>query len=94
MIKQQVIASSYKLVSFDVKSLFTNVPLDRTIDIILKRIYDKHEITTNFGRKEMKDLNTLGTKNVPLTFNNEILIDGIAMGSPLGPVLAGLSWLN
>ena len=63
MIKQQVIPSSYKLVSFDVKSLFT-------IDIILKRIYDKHEITTNFGRKEMKDLITLGTKNVPLTFNN------------------------
>ena len=70
------------------KSLFTNVTIDRTIDIILKRIYGKHEITTNFGRKEMKDLITLCTKNVPFTFNNEILIDGLAMGSPLGPVLA------
>ena len=59
MIKQQVIPSSYKLVSFDVKSLFTNVPLYRTIDIILKRIYDKHQIKTNIGRKEMKDLITL-----------------------------------
>ena len=68
MIKRQVIPSSYKLVSFDVKSLFTNVPLDRTIDIILKRIYDKHEITTNTGRKEMKDLITLCTRNVPFTF--------------------------
>ena len=37
VIKQQVIPSSYKLVSFDVKFLFTNVPLDRTIDIILKK---------------------------------------------------------
>ena len=92
VIKQQVIPSSYKLVSFDVKSLFTNVPLDRTIDIILKRIYDKHEITTNIGRKEMKDLITLCTKNVPFTFNNEIYQqrDGVAMGSPLGPVLAGI----
>ena len=61
-----------------------------TIDIILKRIYDKHEITTNFGRKEMKDLITLCTKSVPFTFNNEILIDSLAMGSPLGLVLAGI----
>ena len=92
MIKQQVIPSSYKLVSFDVKSLFTNVPLDRTTDIILKRIYDKHEVTTNIGRKEVKDLITLCTKNVPFTFNSEIYQqrDGVAMGSLLGPVLAGI----
>ena len=64
VMKQQVIPSGYKVVSFDVKSLFTNVPLDRTIDIILKRIYDKYEITTNIGRKEIKDLITLCTKNV------------------------------
>ena len=52
VIKQQVIPSSCKLVSFDVKSLFTNVSLDRTIDVILKKIYDKHEITTNIGVKK------------------------------------------
>ena len=40
----------------------------------------------------MKDLITLCTKNVPFTFNNEIYQqrDGVAMGSPLGPVLAGI----
>ena len=52
VIKQQVIPSSYKLVSFDVKPVFKNVPLDRTIDIILKRIYNKLEITTNVGIKK------------------------------------------
>ena len=90
MIKQQVAPSSYKLVSFDVKSLFTNVPLDKTIDIILKRIYNKREITTNIGRKEMKDLITLCTKNVPFTFGNEIYQqrDGVTIGSPLKLVLA------
>ena len=71
VIKQQVIASSYKLVFFDVKSLFTNLPLDRTIDRTLKRIYDKHEITTNIGLKERKDLITLCTKNVLFTSNNK-----------------------
>ena len=92
VIKQQVIPSSYKLVSFDLKSLFKKIPLCRTNDIILKKIYDEHEITTNIGRKEMKDLITLCTNNVRFTFNNEIYqqSDGIAMGSPLGPVLAGI----
>ena len=30
--------SDHKLISLDVKSLFTNVPLDFTTDLILKRI--------------------------------------------------------
>ena len=61
-IKQQIISCSYKLVSFNVKSLFTNVFLDRTIDIILKRIYNKHKIITNIRHREMKNLITLCTK--------------------------------
>ena len=81
-----------KLVLFEVKSLFTNVPLDRTINIVIKRIYNKHEITTNIGHKEMKDLITLCTKNVLFTFNNDIYQqrDVVAIGFPLGPVLAGM----
>ena len=35
------IPPEYKMVSFDVVSLFTNVTLDETIDIIIKHIYDK-----------------------------------------------------
>ena len=41
--------------------------------MILKRIYDKHEITTNIGRKEMKELINLWAINIPFTFKNEIL---------------------
>ena len=44
------------MLSFDVKSLFTPVPLEHTIDIIIKRIYEKHEITTVFTKSEMKKL--------------------------------------
>ena len=39
-IKKEPIPAGYEMVSFDVKSIFTNVPSDRRIDIILKRIYD------------------------------------------------------
>ena len=35
----------YQTVSFDVKALFTNVPLEYTIDLALQRIYESHEIS-------------------------------------------------
>ena len=40
----------------------------------------------------MKKLLTLHTKNVHFTFDNQVYQqnDGVAMGSPLGPVLAGI----
>ena len=34
-LKKMMIPSEYKIVSFDVLSLFTNFPLDETIDIII-----------------------------------------------------------
>ena len=40
------------MASFDVKSLFPNVPLNHTIGITFKRIYDKNEIVTSI--KKMK----------------------------------------
>ena len=44
------------MVSFDVKSLFVNIPLNQTIDIILKRIYDDNELRISISRNEMKEL--------------------------------------
>ena len=35
-IKNTKIPNGYKMISFDVKNLFTNVPLDKTIKIILR----------------------------------------------------------
>ena len=58
------IPAHYKVISFDVKALFTNVPLDYTINMIIKRIYDNHEINTNISSKEMIDLLILCTKNM------------------------------
>ena len=40
----------YKLVSFDVVSLFTNVPLQRKINIILDCVYKNKEISTTLKR--------------------------------------------
>ena len=80
------------MVSFDVKSLFTNVPSEKTIDIILRRIYHDKEININITKKDMRDLLLLCTKNVHFTFECQIYIqiDGVAAGPPLAPVLADI----
>ena len=71
-IKQETIPDGYKMVSFDVKSLLTNAPLEKTIDITLQKIYDHEEIKTQIARPEMKELLTLCTKNVHFTFDNQV----------------------
>ena len=84
--------NDHLLVSFDVKSLFTYVPLDETIEIILNRIYNKNEITTDITKNEMKEPLNLCTKSFHFTFDGNIYVqnDGVAMGLPLGPVLANI----
>ena len=50
------------MVSFDVKSLFKNVPLNSTIDINLKRIYKKNEIVTSITKRNKGDANIVYEK--------------------------------
>ena len=81
-IKQETIPDGYKMVCFDVKSLFTNVPLEKTIDITLERIYEPKEINTQITRPETKEVSTLCTKNVHFMFDNQVYQqnDGVVMG--------------
>ena len=80
------------MILFDVKSLFTNVPLDEAISIVLRKIYDEGKIETSIPRNVMKELLLLCTKNVHFTLNGDIYIhlDSVAMGLPLGPLLANV----
>ena len=88
-LKKERIPRKYKMISFDVKSLFTNVALDETISIVLRKIYDEGKIETNIPRNVMKELLLLCTKHVHFTFNGDIYIqlNGVAMESPIGPLL-------
>ena len=93
-IKSVQVPPRYYMVSFDVKSLFINILLEYTIGLVLERIYNKGEVVTNIARSEMKKM--LCTKNVHFSYNQDIYMqkDGVAMGSPLGPVLAGIFMVN
>ena len=62
------------MISFDVESLFTNVPLDKTIDVIFKKVYNESKIQTNIPKIVLKELLYLCTKQLHLTFNNNIYI--------------------
>ena len=82
----------FDMISFDVKPLFTNVPLEETINIALDRIYHWKEINISISKNGMRNLLLLCTKNIHFCFGGDIYQqkDVVAMGSPLGPVLAGI----
>ena len=80
------------MISFDVVSLFTNVPLKQTIDIILRKIYDERKIKTKIPRQKMERLLLLCTQGTPFIFDGKmyVQIDGVMMGSPLGALFANI----
>ena len=87
---------SFKLRSFDVTLLFTNVALDFKIHVVLKRTYDEYEVNTTIHKQKMRDPLLLCTKIVHISYNGDIYkqADSVAMGSPLGPLLVGIFMLE
>ena len=73
-------------------SLFTNAPLDKTIKVILDRIYNKKEISTSLKKRTLKKL-IRDTCSKTAFMSGGIIYeqtDGVSMGSSLGPVLANI----
>ena len=84
------------MASLDVDSLFTNIPLDKTINICIDSLYKDDENTTKTPKDVFRNLLTVATKESFFMFNNKFAkqIDGVAMGSPLGPALANIFMCN
>ena len=82
--------SSFYMGSLDVDSLFTNIPLEETINICTESVYNQNDIVEGLSKSEFKELLSLATKESYFIFNEFLYkqIDGVAMGSPLGPTLA------
>ena len=60
----------HEIYQMNSKLLFTSVPLNDTINSLLRRIYIDKEINENFTKKEWKELILLCTKDVHFTSNN------------------------
>ena len=92
------------MASLDVDALFANIPLDGTIDICVKKLFKTPEtLVEEISKNDFRDSLNLATKESFFTFNSKcyIQVDGVAMGSPLGPILANIflshneeNWLN
>ena len=91
-IPNNLFEEGYRFISFDVKSLFTNIPLNKTINIILHKIYDENKISTKLKKRTVKNLLHNACTKTLFFANGELYqqIDGIAMGSPLSPTLANI----
>ena len=98
--------STKRMSSFDVDALFTNIPLDETINICCDELFknkNPRDTVSGLTKKQFRQLLELATKESFILFNGNYYkqIDGVAMGSPLGPTLANIflcyhekSWLQ
>ena len=91
------------MASFDIKSLFTNISLEETIDIASQNYFNSINQHCFFIRKFFEGLLSLSVKDILFLFNNQLFsqVDGVGMGNPLGPTFANLflchhetNWLN
>ena len=90
------------LFSYNVTSLFIYIPLQETIDVAINLVFN-HNPNLNISKKELKKLFLFATSQTHFIFSSKFYnqIDGVAMGSPLAPVLANIfmgfhesKWLN
>ena len=91
------------MASLDVESLFTNIPLEETISVCCDFSFSNNAKVNNINRIDFDKLLRAALQNNFFNFKGKIYkqIDGVAMGSLLGPTLANLFscfheqiWLN
>ena len=94
---------NFVMASFDVESLFTNVPLKETTDIIVNKLMNGDYNTHGLDKIRLKKLLEIATSESIFTFDDQLFsqIDGVCMGSCLGPTYANAFlchfeniWLN
>ena len=71
------------LSSYDITSLFTMIPLQKTIDLICSLLFGNSTTHYSFTETDFRALLTLACKDTCFFFNNEtyLQIDGVSMGS-------------
>ena len=80
--------------SLDIESMYPSIPLDKAINLATQVLFEKPDNT--FEKETIRALLLFCTKDITFTFNDKYYqqISGLAMGSPLAPVLANLYFEN
>ena len=86
----QCLPQNYRLVSYDVKSLFTNIPLEETINYICDKVWN---FTAPVDKATLKELLLMACKNIVFSFDSKLFVqfDGMCIGSNLGPTIAAFT---
>ena len=81
-----------KLVSFDVKVLFTNVPVEGAMEAVRRAINNMNDDELPVTKEDYVQLVSLCVRFRAFTFDGEEYRQhrGLAMGSPLSAVMASL----
>ena len=80
------------MASLDVESLFTNIPLQETIDLCVELLFNYKPNIDGFNITGFYELLTVTMSESLVLFEGEYYkqIDGVAMSSPLGPTFANI----
>jgi hypothetical protein len=81
------------MVSFDVESLITNVPTLETIELIVDLAFPAGNVSFHgLQKSDLRELLVICTQRSHFQFNGVYYdqVDGVAMGSPLGPLFANV----
>ena len=78
------------MASLDIESVFTNFPLNEVIDICIVHLFCDTNTIQNLDRNDMREHLNLAAYESFFIFDQVMYrqIDAVAMGSPLGPILA------
>ena len=80
------------MASFDVKSLFNNIPFTETIGLCVENLYRNQKHTDNLSKSSFRRILEMVMYESFFIFDQKDYkpCDGVAMGSPLGATLANV----
>ena len=97
MIKNQApLSSDEKYVSYDVDSLFTNIPIEETIEYIIHQIYNEKKVPQICSKTIFRRLMYKLTTECAFQFNQNLFkqTEGCSMGGPLSVTLADIHMIR
>ena len=93
---QEPLNPNEEYVSYDVESLFTNIPVDETINYIINEIYQKKKLPQICSKTIFKRLLYKLMTEVSFQFNYKLFkqTDGCTMGGPLSVTLSDIHMIR
>ena len=84
------------LISFDISSLYTIVPVNETINILCNMAFSTSPTFSGFNESQFHEMLSLIFDNTFFLFNESLYkqTDGLAMGNPLALAMANIFLCN